>query len=156
MLNKFIHDNCDYISYFSNKIKDIEIKRPNCKILIYTKSKIEADNISSKVINVGRYPDISKNHVVLSYTEGTFGLNNLVIFDTILTRPPNPDILPQMKGRLDRTGQKSEILYIEYIIIKNTIEEALLMRLEMANNFYNSYIMPLADFYKLAVNISTN
>jgi len=73
---------------------------------------------------IGRYPDVSKRHVVLSYAEGTFGVNDLVKFNTILTRPPNPDALPQMCGRLARQGQKEDTLYLEYILLENTIEEA--------------------------------
>ena len=152
LLNKYIYDNINYTKYFEERIKEIENDRPNCKILIYARSKEEADKMTSK--NIGRYPDITKKHVVVSYSEGTYGLNDLVIFDTILTRPPNPDALPQMKGRLDRSGQKASILYLEYILIKNTIEEALLIRLDVANNFYNSHIMPLAEFYELAVTSS--
>lgn len=149
ILNKYIHDNVDYVNYFKEKVKELEAVRPNSKILIYSKSKEEADKLASECI--GRYPDISKRHVVVSYTEGTYGLNDLVIFNTILTRPPNPDALPQMKGRLDRNGQKDSILYLEYILLKDTIEEALLIRLDMANNFHNSHILPLAEFYKIAI-----
>ncbi len=151
MLNKYIHNNCDYIKYFKDRIEEIEKQRPNTKILIFAKSKLEGDNISNKCKNVSRYPDISKKHVVASVMEATYGLNNLIMCDTILMRPPSPDQLPQMKGRLDRHGQKNKLLYLEYILIENTIEEALLTRLELANNFYNSHIMPLADFYKIAV-----
>lgn len=151
ILNKFISDKCNYVDYFKEKIIQLENTRKDCKVLIYTKSKEEADKLTSN--NIGRYPDIDKRHVVLSYTEGTYGLNNLVSYNTILSRPPNPDSLPQMKGRLDRTGQNNDTLYIEYILVKNTIEEALLTRLEMASNFYNSYIMPLADFYEMAVKV---
>ena len=100
-----------------------------------------------------RYPDKSGVHTVLSLSEGTYGLNDLVIYDTILMRPPEPDKLPQIKGRLDRPGQKSDDLRIRYILLKDTIEEAGIVRLEMCNNFYNNYLMPLAEFYELAVNL---
>ena len=125
-------------------------KRNNSKILIYANSKEEADKIS-KIKNVGRYPNIEKLHTVVSYAEGTYGLNNLVKFNTILTRIPESDKLPQMKGRLDRPGQLENTLNIEYVMIKGTIEDAKLYKLEIANNFYGSHIMPLAEFYKMAV-----
>jgi hypothetical protein len=92
-------------------------------------------------------------HSVLSYSEGTYGLNDLVIYDTILMRPPEPDKLPQIKGRLDRPGQKNKHLTVQYILLKNTIEEASLIRIEHCNAFYNNYLMPLADFYDLAKDI---
>lgn len=149
-LTKYIYDNVNYIDIFY----DIITKLSNRKILIYTKSKTEADGIieSSRNIDnlISRYPDKTGKHVVLSYSEGTYGLNDLVIYDTILMRPPEPDKLPQIKGRLDRPGQKSNKLNIEYVVLKDTIEEASIIRLEMCNNFYSNYLMPLATFYDIA------
>lgn len=150
MLDNFIRTNVDYIKIFEDSIDKIVKTRPTSKILIYANSKTEADKIC-KLKNVGRYPDITKTHVVVSYSEGTYGLNNLVIFDTILSRPPEPDKLPQMKGRLDRPGQKCDLLYLEYVLIKNTIEDMSLYKLEIASNFYGHHILPLAEYYKLAV-----
>ena len=66
-------------------------------------------------------------------------------------RPPCPDHLPQMKGRLDRPGQDSDELFIEFFYISNTIEEGLLSRMDIANHFSTRYIMPLALFYDMAV-----
>jgi hypothetical protein len=60
---------------------------------------------------------------------------------------PEPDKLPQIKGRLDRPGQLSSKLFIEYILIANTIDEIDLVSLELANNFYSSHIIPLANYY---------
>ena len=150
MLDNFIRTNVDYIKIFEDSVDKIVKTRPTSKILIYANSKTEADKIC-KLKNVGRYPDITKTHVVVSYSEGTYGLNNLVIFDTILSRPPEPDKLPQMKGRLDRPGQKCDLLYLEYVLIKNTIEDMSLYKLEIASNFYGHHILPLAEYYKLAV-----
>ncbi|AYV78965.1 MAG: DEAD/SNF2-like helicase, partial [Edafosvirus sp.] len=154
-LTKFLYDNCDYISYFINKIKKLEEKDEDCKILIYAKSKEEANAIA-ECGKINRYPDMSSNykHTVVSYNEGTYGLNDLVSHNTILMRPYLPDLLFQMKGRLDRPGQQKDILNLEYILIENTIEEAWLYRLEMAQNFHNKFIMPLAEFYELAVKVN--
>jgi|LakMenEpi03Aug12_release.lakeMendotaPanAssembly.Ray.scaffolds.fasta_scaffold1694889_1 hypothetical protein len=69
----------------------------------------------------------------------------------ILTRPPNPDIIPQMKGRLDRFGQNNKNLYIGYIYLDNTIEIGGIYKIAMANSFYENYIMPLAEFYNIAL-----
>ena len=55
-----------------------------------------------------------------------------------------------MKGRIDRHGQKNEKLYMEYIMIENTIDEGNLYKLELSKNFYNNHIVPLAEFYKHA------
>ena len=150
LLIKFIKNNINYVNIFKRAIDNILISRQKAKILIYASSKDEANNIANMIDNVGRYPkkDI---HTVVSYAEGTFGLNDLIQYDTILTRPPDPDKLPQMKGRLDRPGQSNNVLNIEYVLIKNTIEDAGLYKLEIARNFYKQHIMPLAEFYKIAV-----
>lgn len=148
-LNKLLFDECDYIKCFKDIIKKIE-KTKN-RALIYTRSKSEADEIANTIESVTRYPDKTGKHVVVSYAEGTYGLNDLTIYDTIISRPPDADKLPQMKGRLDRPNQQKEVLQIEYLLFKNTIEEAMIYKLEMAKKFHGHYIMPLADFYKLAV-----
>lgn len=121
-------------------------------MLIYARSKAEADEIAEVVPRVSRYPDQSEKHVVISYAEGTYGLNTLICYNTILTRPPEPDKLPQMKGRLDRPGQTKDDLHLEYILVGDTIEEAWLLRLEVAAKFLSEYIMPIAEFYDAAVN----
>lgn len=146
-MTNFIRMNVDYIKLFHKYIDIITKEKPKTKLLIYASSKMEAEKISNNMI--GLYPDISKTHVVVSYAVGTYGLNNLTEFNHILTRPPEPDKLPQMKGRLDRMGQKENILNISYILIENTIEEMEYMKLELCNKFYSNHIMPLSDLFNL-------
>lgn len=149
-LQNFLFDNFDYVAAFNEVIK--KCNKQNTRCLIYAKSKSEADSLAQNIKGVTRFPDTSGKHLSISYTEGTYGLNNLIYLDTIVTRIPDPDKLPQMKGRLDRPNQKNDMLHIHYLYIDQTIDRAGKLRLEMANNFYNSYIMPLAEFYDLALN----
>lgn len=151
-LLKYLYNNYDYNVCFKDILDKLE---DNQKALIYARSKDEADLIS-KLNNVSRYPDKSKRHVVVSYAEGTYGLNDLVGYQVIVTRPPQPDKLDQMKGRLDRPGQTKNVLYLKYFIVEDTIEEALLLRMDIANNFRDNYIMPLGEFYDLAINKKSN
>jgi hypothetical protein len=162
-LTQYIHNNVNYVNIFYDQLDILE--KDNQKVLIYTKSKNEANDVfrsirntcitpKNKINRVTRYPDKSGTHTVLSFSEGTYGLNDLIVYDTILMRPPEPDKLPQIKGRLDRPGQISKKLYIKYVVLKDTVEEASLMRLELCNNFYNNYLMPLAEFYDLAAKVS--
>jgi superfamily II DNA or RNA helicase len=151
-LDKFIRETVNYIEIFSEYINSLTKSNSKTKLLIYAASKREAELIS-KIKGVGLYPDITQTHVVVSYANGTYGLNDLVGFNHILSRPPEPDKLPQMKGRLDRPGQNLSDLAISYIIIANTIEEAHYSRLEICNRFYSNHIMPLSDFYSLAVDV---
>lgn len=151
-LAQYIHDKINYIDLFYDQLEQAE--KENRRVLIFTKSKNEATLIveskRNKSKKVTRYPEKGE-HTVLSLTEGTYGLNDLVIYDTILMRPPEPDKLPQIKGRLDRPGQLSKDLQIRYLLLKDTIEEASILRLELCNTFYNNYLMPLAEFYDLAI-----
>ncbi len=150
-LQKFIHENVDYINIFKKYIGELEKEDSKVKLLIYAESKAEAETISKSIGDVGLYPDISKKHVVVSYANGTYGLNDLVGFNRIISRPPEPDKLPQMKGRLDRPGQKEDKLGIYYLVLENTIEEAKYLRIDLCNRFYSNHIMPLGDFYSMAL-----
>ncbi|AYV81014.1 MAG: DEAD/SNF2-like helicase [Harvfovirus sp.] len=148
-LQSFLYKNYDYINAFRTLLENSE--RGGHRCLVYARSKDFADELVRNIKNLSRFPEISGEHVVISYTEGTYGLNHLVFLDTIITMAPDPDKLPQMQGRLDRPGQKKDQLYLKFIYIKNTIDEASIFRLELANNFRNHYIMPLSEFYELAV-----
>ncbi|AYV84138.1 MAG: DEAD/SNF2-like helicase [Hyperionvirus sp.] len=148
-LQSFLQENFDYVSAYKQLIKNSEKNGHRC--LLYAPSKALADELGEKINNLSRFPDISGQHVVLSFTEGTYGLNVLVFLDTIITQVPAPDRVPQMRGRLDRPNQKASELYLKYLYIEKTIDEASLFRLELANNFRNHYIMPLSEFYELAV-----
>jgi hypothetical protein len=153
LLTKFISDNCNYIDYFNDTIKNIsnDKNRKKSKILIFTKSKDEAINLAESNKNIGLYPDINKKHVCGSINSISHGINNLVGFDTIMMRPCNFDILPQCKGRLDRPGQLNTNLYLEYLYLDKTIEIAGMYKIAMGNNFYENYILPLSEFYKIAI-----
>lgn len=132
------------------QLKVIINEMEGCKCLIYARSKEEAD-IWSNALGIGIYPN-KGTHVIITVTNGTYGLNDLVGYNTIIMIPPAPDRIPQMKGRLDRPGQKATTLRMEYIVVKDTIEEGLLLRIDICNNFVNQYIMPMSKFYELAIN----
>lgn len=127
-----------------------KLEKNNKKCLIYAKSDKEAIRWSEK-LNIPIYPT-KGNHCIITYSKGTYGLNDLVIYDTIVMRPPQPDMLPQIRGRLDRPGQLKNNLCIEYFILKNTIENGLILRLEIASQFVHKYIMPLSKFYDISIN----
>jgi hypothetical protein len=122
------------------------------RCLIYARNMDEA-MIWSTELDISIYPKKGK-HCIVTYHEGTYGLNDLVIYDCLVMRPPAPDKLPQIKGRLDRPGQKESELYIEYFVLAETIEEGLLIRMSIASEFMHKYIMPLAQFYEISINYS--
>lgn len=128
----------------------LELSKQGCRCLIYARSQDEA-KLWSENLKIPIYPK-KGDHCIVTYHDGTYGLNDLVIYNTIVMRPPTPDSLPQIKGRLARPGQKNNNLRIEYFVFENTIEEGLLIRLEIASKFVHQYIMPLAKFYNISVN----
>lgn len=140
--------NNSVIKQLNSLIRKLVKDKRRC--LIYAKSKEEAQLWSSK-LNISIYPE-KGTHCIVSYHDGTYGLNDLIIYNTIIMRPPQPDALPQIKGRLDRPGQKAENLYIEYFVLNNTIEMGLILRMNIASQFIQKYIMPLSKFYDISLN----
>jgi hypothetical protein len=148
-LTKYLFDHVNYI----NHIKTLIEKFNDRKLLIYTRSEHE-ETIVGQLKDVSIYPDKSKRHIVTTYVKGSAGVNDLVDYNCIITRPIEFDKITQMKGRIARPGQKEKMLYMEYFIIKDTIEEANIYRIEFANKFHNEYIMPLSVFYNKAMELS--
>lgn len=120
------------------------------RCLIYANSKEEAEYWSDN-LDIPIYPKLG-THCIVTVHDGTYGLNDLIIYNVIIMRPPQPDLLPQIKGRLDRPGNKHNNLFIEYFVFENTIDIGLLIRMNIASQFVHNYIMPLARFYDISVN----
>jgi hypothetical protein len=152
VLSKFLYDRFDYPGAFREVLE--RLARKGKRVLIFARSREEADLLAEKLPATVRYPVLpegQKRHVVGTVAECGYGVNDLVICDAILCRPQNPDVLPQLKGRIDRPGQTKRDLHLEYLLVEDTIEEANLVVLEMAARFRNKFIMPLAEFYDIAV-----
>ena len=150
-LKKYMRNNIDWEEIIITKTN--ELVKKGRKVLIFTESESQLERLGylldkKKIKNTWSfYPDITNDICVITKSKGTWGINNLIKYDTIVTKPPEPDKLPQMKGRLDRPGQIASKLYLEYIMISDTIDEIDLVSLQMANNFYSSHIIPLANYY---------
>lgn len=123
------------------------------RCLIYARSASEAESWSES-LSIPIYPDISQRHVIITLSRGTYGLNDLVSYNTIVCRPPEPDRLPQMKGRLDRPGQRATELALVYFYFAGTIEEGGLRRLEVARQFDKHYKMPLSKYYEVSLAVT--
>jgi len=136
------------VKQLSKLIEKLHKKKSRC--LIYARAMDEA-KYWSEYLDIPIYPAKGR-HCIVTYNDGTYGLNDLVIYDTLVMRPPAPDKLPQIKGRLDRPNQKSNDLSIEYFVIKDTIEMGLILRMNIASEFIHKYIMPLSQFYDISVN----
>jgi hypothetical protein len=149
LLGKYIYDHYDYPQAIVKHLN--RLHKQGRKVLIFSRSRDEADTIVQLEDKVGRFPDISKDHVVGSYAECGQGVNTLTKYDCILCRPPHPDWNIQMRGRIDRPGQKSNVLYQELILLSDTIEEAGLLIMELENRFRKKFIIPIASYYDLGL-----
>ena len=145
--------------YVADQIQQILDDYPDDrKVLIYASGEQEA-RIFSNHLNIPIYgtPGVipaDNRHIIATVNKASVGVNDLISFNTILLRPPPPDLLPQMKGRLDRPGQQSLDLYIDYFMIDHSIDLGLELRLNIANNFLSAYIMPMAEFYDISLRAS--
>lgn len=150
-LNSFLVSNPAVANIITKQLAILinNLEQNNRKCLIYTYSMMEAQHFSA-TLKIPIYPQKGK-HCIVTYHDGTYGLNDLVIYNTIIMRPPQPDKLPQIKGRLDRPGNKFNNLFIEYFVLKDTIEMGLILRLNIASQFVQKYIMPLAKFYDISI-----
>ena len=119
------------------------------RILFFADSKAEVEELST-ALGIEPYPAKGR-HTIISVSRGAHGLNDLVCYDTILCRPPPPDLLPQMQGRLDRPGQKNTDLQLHYFLLADTIEEGLVLRMAAAAQFGREYMMPLTVFYRISL-----
>lgn len=155
-LNSFLTTTESVQLSYCNQLKKLikKLEKDNKKCLIYARSKAEAD-LWSEQLGIGIYP-IKQKHTIITVTNGTYGLNDLVQYNCICMMPPPPDKIPQMKGRLDRPGQLSDNLSLEYFIFKDTIEEGLMLRINICNSFMHQHIMPLSKFFEIAVNYATH
>ncbi len=139
----------DYSDFFINTIS--KLNKENKKVVLYIdgvqKTNVIFDKIKTK-IKISRFPDITENNCITAVSEALYGVNNLTNYDTILSPPIDSDKIPQLKGRLDRPSQKSTILYLYFYAIENTIHTMLLQKMDIATNFYNQYIMPIAKKVK--------
>lgn len=139
----------DYVATYLADLLDSENKS-----VIFADGKKEAE-IFSEVLGLPIYNsrmDVTLyNNIIANINDVALGVNNLVHFDTLILRPPCPDLVPQIKGRLDRPGQTNNYLNIHYFMIDKSIELGLERRMNIANNFNYKYIMPLAEFYKISL-----
>lgn len=118
--------------------------------VLYANSENEA-KVWSKEFNIPIFVADDDNissykHIITTTKKGTVGLNSLVKFNTIVTRPPTPDKITQLKGRLDRPGQEHPQLYMEYLIIDRA-DFIAHKNLNKALKFVNESIKPIAEHF---------
>lgn len=128
-LNKLLEEN-KLIVYFSDSEREIKLlKEYNHPEICF-------------------YPDISKKICCVNIHKASHGVNNLIKYNTILTKPVSNDIEIQIKGRLDRGNNTHIDLYLRYLVISDTIMELDMIKKDIGNSFYKNHIEVLASLYE--------
>lgn len=126
---------------------------PQSRALVFARSREEAERLAKSREDLGLFPDITRQHVVTTTAVAARGVNTLTGFDVLVTRPVEPDLVPQMRGRLARPGQQNNQLRWIWMVASGTLEEAKLERNRLAERFHNDHIMPLAQLYRRALGL---
>ncbi|ETO28268.1 hypothetical protein RFI_08864, partial [Reticulomyxa filosa] len=84
---------------------------------------------------------------VFTTHEAAYGLNMQHECDCIISRPQSGDLMEQMKGRIDRPGQKRDELILKILFADNTIEEAEASNIRMCGQFIRQYLDPLSETF---------
>lgn len=147
IINKVVLENNNKLivfSFFKDTLRYIEkclndIAVPNLKI--------DGDvPIIDRQQVINKFKESEKAMVLLSSEVGSEGLDMqfcdaLVNYDL----PWNPMVVEQRIGRIDRIGQKSEVIHIYNLCIKDTIEDQIFERLLNRIQIFNQAIGGLED-----------
>ena len=162
--NLYNHDIPDSKFYvFQTIIKEVVIKDQKKlivfaffkKTLEYLRIKLSEDGIKCELIHgdikdrektLDRFQHDPTSQVLLSSEVGSEGID-LQFCDTIVNYdlPWNPMVIEQRIGRIDRVGQKSPIIHIYNLVIKETIEEKIVDRLYARINVFKESIGDLEE-----------
>ncbi len=144
---------------FLKSIKELISDNPKEKIIVfsffrstneYLEKRLEEEGVSAVAIKGGmgklkdelleRFRDVDSINVLISSEVGSEGLDlQFASVEYNYDLPWNPMRLEQRIGRIDRIGQKAEILRIYNLCCQNTIEDRILERLyERVKIFENS------------------
>jgi len=112
--------------------------------LIFANTKKEKDSI---IACLGKLTQCR----VYTVHEAAYGLNMQHECDCIVTRPQSGDLMEQMKGRIDRPGQKKKRLILKILFVENTVEEAEASNIRICGQFVRQYLDPLSETFATMV-----
>ncbi|GBG27498.1 DNA-3-methyladenine glycosylase 1 [Hondaea fermentalgiana] len=119
--------------------------------LVFAANENEKKLLLGAIPNAESLPASSKDRdkvLVVTVREGSHGLNLQEHADAIVTRPQPGDIMEQMKGRIDRPGQKIKTLLLTIVVAHDTIEEAEAANIRICGSFFRQYLDPLSRTFQ--------
>lgn len=91
-----------------------------------------------------RWGEAGSGPIVVNRFTHSQGINMQAEGDAIICRPTPGDLLEQMKGRIDRPGQREKKLILVVLMAQHTIEEAQAANIHLCGNFFRNYLAPVA------------
>ena len=155
IINKVINEKDRKIiifSFFKGTLKYLENKFLEHGI---STLKIDGDiKIDNRQAVINKFESDNNIKILLSSEVGSEGLD-MQFCDVMVNYdlPWNPMVVEQRIGRIDRIGQKSEIIYIYNLSIADTIEEQIFERLFDRIKIFNESIGSLEDILSSECNL---
>lgn len=114
---------------------------------------LEWASIARESINTGNTNYVERGVIVAVKNVEGQGINMQGHADAIVCRPTPGDHLEQMKGRVDRPGQRKKNLVLVVLMAEHTIEEVKFSNIHLAGNFFREYIAPVAQRYRERIDL---
>ena len=100
------------------------LTRKGRRPLLFANFEPEAELLLETIPNARRWGVAGDGPIVVNRFTHAQGINMQGEADAIICRPTPGDLLEQMKGRIDRPGQREKSLQLIVLMAQHTIEEA--------------------------------
>ena len=101
-----------------------------------------ARRLGKKIATTGEGP------LVVTVAEASHGLNLQHQGDAIVIRPQPGDVMEQVKGRIDRPGQRHSRLSLTLVYAQDTVEELEAANIKICGSFFRQYLDPLSETFQ--------
>eukprot|EP01059_Diplonema_ambulator_P010453 TRINITY_DN204_c0_g1_i5.p1 TRINITY_DN204_c0_g1~~TRINITY_DN204_c0_g1_i5.p1 ORF type:complete len:894 (+),score=282.64 TRINITY_DN204_c0_g1_i5:2604-5285(+) len=145
-------ENSAMLDAFNAECKKLEKQGRN--VLMFANSENELSKITKKCTSARTWSNgkasapAGSGPLVVTTQRGAYGLNLQGEADSIICRPQPGDLIEQMKGRVDRPGQKTKELVLNIIYAEGTIEEVEAANIRLCGAFFRQYIDPLGRLFQ--------
>eukprot|EP01052_Picozoa_sp_SAG31_P002951 SAG31_NODE_108_length_24741_cov_6.933041_3_plen_2073_part_00 len=118
--------------------------------LLFVNSDAELARVHAAVPNARQLHEDGDGPLIVTVHRGSHGLNLQDVCDAIVCRPQPGDLIEQMKGRVDRPGQKQGSLSLTVLYCAGTVEEAEAANVRLCGAFFRQFLDPLSRTFQEA------